>query len=264
MIPVFCFAIYLTHNNIWTEFISYAILGIKTFSNTIPYTKLLETDPKLAYLAPIFLIIIVITSLVTYLRKDLRGKEWVRNLHILMFYDLATLVVIYPISDRAHFIIGIICTLITIMYLVYLFMANGLKLEKKKIIFAEKTFFKALSVLIFLAYIIISVHIQIEYIKDIQNQKYLEHFKYIQVHEALYDMITKTEEYIQDKEKEGKEVIVLDTMAAAINIPINKYYKDYDMLNIGNFGKKSEERNNRRFKIQKRYFNFSFERRLYT
>ena len=35
-------------------------------------------------------------------------------------------------------------------------------------------------------------------------------------------------------------------MAAVINIPINKYYKDYDMFNIGNFGVKGEERNNTR------------------
>ena len=47
--------------------------------------------------------------------------------------------------------------------------------------------------------------------------------------------------YILQKEQEGKKVYILDFAAAEYLIPIDRYNKDYDMFNIGNFGGKGNK-----------------------
>ena len=244
LIPLLFFSIYLTQNNIWTEFIDYTILGIRTFSNTISYSKFLETDYALGYAVPVFLGITIIISIVTYFKKNIKEKEWAKKLRILMFYDIATAIVIYPISDRMHFAVASICTLLTVIYLVNIWLVNGLKIKNKKVIYGFETFFNAVAILIFLIYIIISIRTLVIHSKQLENQNYLEHFKYIETPQSLYEAINSIDKYIMEKQKAGKDVIILDSMAAAINIPINKYYKNYDMFNLGNFGANGEKRNN--------------------
>ena len=47
--------------------------------------------------------------------------------------------------------------------------------------------------------------------------------------------------FILEQNKNGKDVYILDATAALYMIPIDKYNKDYDMFNKGNFGAKGEE-----------------------
>ena len=60
--------IYLTIPGAWNEFISYAIKGISTFSNSIPYKSLFEQDEFyiviLAKILPIAIPIIIITTII--------------------------------------------------------------------------------------------------------------------------------------------------------------------------------------------------------
>lgn len=44
LIPVFIMIIYLSLSGAFSEFISYAILGIKTFSNKISYLELIHSE----------------------------------------------------------------------------------------------------------------------------------------------------------------------------------------------------------------------------
>ena len=171
LLPILLFAIYLTVNNIWTEFIDYTILGISTFSNNIPYTKLFSTDAPLAYAIPVFLAIIVITSLVTLISKGLRNKEWAKNIRTLMIFDIATAVAVYPIADRMHFAVATVCTILTVMYLVNVWFVYGLKVESKKIKTIFNTFFNTVAVLLFIVYISISTIHTIKYLQDLKNQK---------------------------------------------------------------------------------------------
>ena len=263
LIPILCFSIYLTYYHIWYDFFDYSIFGIKTFSNYIPYSNLLHSKDILAYIIPVFITTISIICLVTYLKKDWRKIEWVRNLHILFIYSITSAVVIYPIADKQHFTIASICTLISIIYLVHVWIVNVLKIENKKIIVGIKTFIKIFAVLAMLGYAFISLNNIIKYTKEISKVNYLEHFKYIRTQDILYERISEIGKYIINKQNEGKDVIIIDTMAAAINIPINKYYKDYDMFNIGNFGEKGEKRNNTGFKFKRKYIVTGKERYLY-
>lgn len=241
LIPILLFAIYLSVNNIWTEFIDYTILGITTFSNKVPYTQLLEKDYTLAYAVPILLGVILIIAIITLALKSLKTKEWAKNLRILAAFDIATAVVVYPIADRMHFAVSTICTLLTLIYLVHVWIVYGLKIESKKINYAFNTFFTAIAILVFIVQIGFSVNSIIQYIDSLQGQKYFKHFTYIKTPETLYESLGKVGQYALEKENEGKNVIILDSMAAAINIPIDKYYKNYDMFNLGNFGAKGED-----------------------
>ena len=101
LIPIVFLIIYLICNHALTDFIDYTILGMKTFTNSIPYTTLTSSQniaiKLLSYGLPIF---ILISSI--YLTKKRR-----KDLYGFYLYGLASLIVIYPISDVVHFLIGI-------------------------------------------------------------------------------------------------------------------------------------------------------------
>ena len=95
------YCIYLSINNIWADFLDYAIFGVSTFSNTVPYDKLMSYGKLykvLAYLIPTALIIMTFVYILTLWDKTIREKEWARRLRILFIYDLASIVVIYQIG----------------------------------------------------------------------------------------------------------------------------------------------------------------------
>jgi len=249
LIPLIIFAIYLIYNNIWTEFIDYAITGIKTFSNTVPYGRLMDGGRYeiLAYIMPLALITFITISVYTLTQKSIRDKTWSKNLRIFLVYDLAAFCIIYPISDKNHFAIGTICIILTIVYLFYEVITYFLKIKNKdKLRFILKTFVQAVSVLSFIGYMGISILFMTNYFMKINNQEYLNHFKYITTNEALKNRIDIVDKYMLDKKEEGKTVYMLDPMAAVYVIPTNEYHKDYDMFNVGNFGTKGEKRNNTR------------------
>ncbi len=250
LIPLTIFSIYLTYNNIWSEFIDYAIAGIKTFSNIVPYGRLLSNGGMyeiLACMIPVVLVTFVIISIYTLTQKSLRDKTWSRKLCIFLVYDLAAFCIIYPISDKNHFAIGTICIILTAVYLIYEGIIYSLEIKNmQKLKFILKTFTETVSILAIIGYMGISLLGLTNYIMNIKNQEYLNHFKYITTNKVLKKRIDTVDKYILDKKEEGTTVYILDSMAAVYVIPTNEYNKDYDMFNVGNFGTKGEKRNNRR------------------
>ena len=91
-----------------------------------------------------------------------------------------------------------------------------------------------------LAFIAKSTITLTKYIQDIENQTYLNYFKYIPTDEYLQKRINNVDKYILAQKEEGKETYILDTMAAAFIIPTGEYHKNYDMFNLGNFGSRGE------------------------
>ncbi len=256
LVPLIIFAIYLTFNGIWIDFIDYTILGLKTFSNTVLYENLLNEIlyTILAYMIPINIGLFVLTYIFTLSQKDLKDKDWAKRLRILLVYDIATISAIYPIADKNHFAIGTICTLITSVYLIYEIIVYSFKiLNKKKLIFALKTFFETVSLLIMIVFVAKALISVIGFIQGINGQTYLNHFKYIPTSENLQTRINMVDEYILEQKENGIDVYILDTMAAAYIIPTDEYHKNYDMFNLGNFGSRGTERNNRRFRKRRKY-----------
>ena len=54
----------------------------------------------------------------------------------------------------------------------------------------------------------------------------------------MYFSIKQIDEFILRMENHGKTVYILDAMSPMFTIPLNRYNKDYDMFNLGNFGSK--------------------------
>ncbi len=191
---------------------------------------------------PIALIIFVTLFVITVTHKELINKKWAKNLRIFLVYDLAAFCIIYPISDYSHFAIGSICIILTMIYLGYEAIEYFDKSkDMNKTVFELKKFSKVIAILLLLGYMVISAFRTMNYVIDIKKQTYLNHFKYIETAESLSDKIKQVDKYVLEKREEGKEVYMLNSMAAVYMIPIDEYHKNYDMFNLGNFGGKGEE-----------------------
>ena len=81
------------------DFINYAVLGISTFSNKIPYTYLLQNDKVeikiFSILMPISIILMAITLIITKVIKKENKK--IQNILTIFIYSLSIIIVMYPI-----------------------------------------------------------------------------------------------------------------------------------------------------------------------
>lgn len=223
IIPLLILLIYLLGNNILYDFIDYAILGIKEFTNKIPYSRLFQGNlALLAVLAPIVLITLIYIG---FFKKY--------HLAVILFaYAISTSIVVYPISDNQHFLIAVTITLIAGVYLLNELYNKKLKdrINKKIEIFIEE-FCKNIFIILSIALVLICF---IE-IRNLNLGKYTElmNFKYIPVSDDFKNDIKKVGKYIEES---NKTVYIVEARAALYMIPINRYNKNYDLFLIGNMG----------------------------
>lgn len=93
LIPIILLFIYLLFNNAIFDFIDYTILGIKTFTNSIPYTNLIFSKNIVIKILSIFIpIFIAVSGIYLWIKRE-------KKLFSFYLYALASLVVIFPISD---------------------------------------------------------------------------------------------------------------------------------------------------------------------
>lgn len=233
LIPIGILIIYLICNNALKDFISYAILGIGTFSNNIPYTRLIFADNKITFifsmLVPILLIIMLIITLVK------RRKV----VTIFTVFSLTSFLLVFPISDEIHFYIGIVPILIYISYLISRFLRgiNWKNRKKKKYIFL-RTFLSCVIILSSIYFGYMNIKKNIDYFRNMDTQTLMNGYKYITMSEYTKKKIEIVDNFILSQ---NKPVYILDAEAVLFRIPINQYYKDYDMFLKGNLGKDGEE-----------------------
>ena len=247
LIPLVILFIYLIISGALQDFINYAVLGISTFSNKIPYARLLQSDKieikVLSILMPISIMAMAVVLIITKLLK--KENENIQKILTILIYSFSIIIVMYPISDEIHFLIG---SLISIIGLIYLLSILGKKIYKKiykKINYSKK--YKIYKIITLIIWIIVFAVILTKafsnlykYAKTEKNTE-IAHFKYIEIEEGLEKRINNIDNYILEKEQEGKKVYILDAEAAIYMIPIDKYNKDYDMFLRGNIGKDGEE-----------------------
>ena len=232
-IPIGILLVYLIYNNALKDFISYAILGIGTFSNKIRYERLIYGNNKitsiLSLLVPILLIIMLVVTLV-------KRKKVVT---IFTVFSLTSFLLVFPISDEIHFYIGIIPILIYISYLISRFLRriNWKNRRNKKYIFL-KTFLFCVIILSSIYFGYINLKKDIEYFRNIDTQTLMSGYKYITMSDNTKKKIEEVDNFILSQ---NKPVYILDAEAVLYRIPINQYYKDYDMFLKGNLGKDSEQ-----------------------
>ena len=246
LIPVIFLIIYLICNNAFIDFIDYTILGIKTFSNSISYTTLTTSQNIAIKLLSIGLPIFILVSSI-YLTKKRR-----KDLYGFYLYSLASLIVIYPISDHIHFLIGITPLLVLFAYLLFEFISFINHLGNRKAI-AHKNIkpnlitkmkiylyelLKCLIALGLICYMITSCFLLNKYFNNLEKEHDIEHYKNIPISEQLKNKINEIDNYILLNE--NNKVYILDSEAAIYMIALNKYNKNFDMFLKGNLGSQGE------------------------
>lgn len=246
LIPMILVCIYLIATNSLQDFINYAVLGISTFSNKIPYAQLMNNDKKeIQILSRIMPFILLIMAVLTIVLQDKKKKENIGNIDnkilTILIYSLSTIIIMYPISDEIHFLIASTITFIGLAYILYLLgiaIYNKINLQSKKKIYKITSLLISIILIAFIA--VRGIENITEYTKQEKNET-IEHYKNIQISEYLQERINEIDNFILEQEKENKKVYILDAEAAIYMIPINNYNKDYDMFLKGNIGKDGQE-----------------------
>lgn len=246
LIPIILVLIYLIVTNSLQDFINYAVLGISTFSNKIPYAKLMNNDKKeIQILSRIMPFILLAMAVLTIVLQNKKKKENIGNtdnkILTMLIYSLSTIIIMYPISDEIHFLIAGTITFIGLAYILYLLgitIYNKINLQSKKKIYKITSLMISIIAIAFIA--VRGIENITEYIKQEKNET-IEHYKNIQISEYLQERINEIDNFILEQEKENKKVYILDAEAAIYMIPINNYNKDYDMFLKGNIGKDGQE-----------------------
>ena len=232
LIPVCVFLIYLLINNAFWDFINYTIMGIADFKNTIEYKTLIKFD-----LLGVISILVPITFVYAWVKSIVLEKD--RKEYVLLVYGLSIFVICFPISNKIHFLIGALPTIIILLYELY----NLYNLIKKKVKILNKERINEFILLtinyIIILFIIYDFSINIyNYIIQKDNFSVLKHYKNIIISENLEGEILNINQYI----KNNGDVKILDSSAGVYMIPLDRTNKDYDMLNKGNLGFNGEER----------------------
>ena len=119
IIPLAIFLIYILANNLLNDFISYAILGISTFSNAITYKDLLENQELHIQILGVILPLIILFSLIYLISNIIRKKD--RNVIFTIFmYSLIPVILMFPITDEVHFLAGGYILFILLSYYIYI------------------------------------------------------------------------------------------------------------------------------------------------
>lgn len=242
LVPVNVLLIYLGLNGALVDFIDYTILGIKTFSNKIPYSNLINSDK---FIINALSILIPLTLVLSYIYSIIKKKE---KINTIISYSIGMFAVIFPISDEIHFLIGSTIGMIAIVYIlskVYSIIKNKYKntIKLKKCVTFLNIFINTFIELLLIVYIGTSLINNLiyfsKYIKDAKQYTELEHYRYIKMPDEQINMIQHVQTYIILNE--DNNVYILDSDAALFMIPLNKYNKDFDMFLKGNLGSKAEE-----------------------
>ena len=245
LIPIFILVIYLVYTNAFYDFIDYTILGIKTFSNSISYTTLVSSQniaiKSLSIGLPIFIFICGI-YLLTKKQKNLYG---------FYAYSLASLIVIYPISDHIHFLIGVTPFLTLFAYLLFQFISSIHNFENRKRVNKDTKqnslikirvflyeFLKGLIAIGLICYVITSCILLNEYFNNPEKNHLINHYKNIPISDQLKNKINTIDNYILLNEHTN--VYILDSEAAIYMISLNQYHKNFDMFLKGNLGSQGE------------------------
>lgn len=258
LIPIAIIFIYLAINGAIDDFWDYCIAGIKTFTNKIPYSRLWDNDKLyikvLCVLAPILLVGIFLYSVAK------RNKTFL----IISSLSIASFSAAYPIADEVHFLIGILPTGIIAFYildwcikvivkaiskLINKISEHKTKNNNTKIEINQQESKKEKYINTWLEYFLVFMAIGItawygyksisdikEYFTNCEND--VKHFSNIVITDYTYQKIQVMDYFISSQDK---PVYILDAEAALYQIPLDIYYKDYDMFLIGNIGSKGEE-----------------------
>lgn len=243
MLPITIFLIYLGVNGAFNDFINYAIKGVKEFSNSIPYYRLLNsTDYKIAIISRLFIIVygsLFITFILECV-KNKKMKDELINIYILAICSIPVIAIIYPISDDFHLIVASVFALIIIAYLFIIVLKKIDGFIKIDMFYKKLLLIGMLVVIVLISFKNLIIERNINVKENVLVS--FKHYEGIYVPKYLSNRISDVTDKVRLYSNSGRESIIIDAEAAIYDIVLNRYKKNYDMLLIGNIGEHGVEK----------------------
>lgn len=235
ILPVFILCIYLFYNNALYGFFDYCILGIKTFSNSISYISLIREKNIFLKIMSILIPIMYLAISIKIIFSLLKGKD-IKVLFTMLGYSIALFAITFPIANDIHFLIGTLASMVLLAYSIYSIITKYFSKNDTIKVFIHN-FIKAFTYIFLFTMLVYTLSEYIVIYKEYGLSKDLNHFKYIPISESLENSIKTMGDYLLNC---NNKVYILDSNAAIYMIPIDRYNRDYDMFNLGNFGGRGE------------------------
>lgn len=213
------FVLYELLSNNLENFISLCILGLKDFKQNIALSNLTIT-----YLIT-FIITIVISVLVI---KNIKDEKIKLNIKIMLTFATGALVLVYPIFNEYHASLAIIASELLIMYALY---------EILKDLFDGDSIQKIINLVATILITVLMIINVSEIIRYANARERSGIFKGAIFEDELKENVKNVDNYLIEKQKEGKNIVVVSIYAMfyTLDLNIDNYY--FDMPLRGNFGK---------------------------
>lgn len=218
------FVLYELLSNNLENFISLCILGLKDFKQNIALSNLTIT-----YLIT-FIITIVISVLVI---KNIKDEKIKLNIKIMLTFATGSLVLVYPIFNEYHASLAIIASELLIMYALY---------EILKDLFDGDSVQKIINLVATILITVLMIINVSEIIRYANARERSGIFKGAIFEDELKENVKNVDNYLIEKQKEGKNIVVVSIYAMfyTLDLNIDNYY--FDMPLRGNFGKDGTSR----------------------
>lgn len=218
-VPGVCFVGTLLVQNSMAEFWDYAVAGIGTFNHKITYFEFLLSTPITFFIGifPVFVVGMCIYSVI-------KQKEQRKLIATFLLWAIGGLIVAYPLCDSIHMVVAIV-PFVPCVFLIC-------KIKKLKQYEGY--------ICCVVAALVLSVLAISDADKDGNYKKCeLDYFRGSPIDVTMEEHIANVTDYIKKQELNGKKVVVCDEYGALYSIVLNHCNKDFDMLNMGNFGTKT-------------------------
>lgn len=229
------FLMILQYNNILGDFINYTVIGIGDFA---------KNNVAILFNTTIIIISVLIIStyavyILTKNRKIHIDERIKRNLIIIQCFAISMIFTALPIVNMAHFLMAIHIALILLVYIFKIILSEiNIKNRKNKIL-NILTYFIIATIMI-----ISAIRIYIWYTEISKNEypyDYEEPFWGSIVNIEKQQNIENVTTYINDKKKQGKQVIVFSSKAALYMVPLKESNGYLDLAFYGNTGELNDE-----------------------
>ena len=192
--------LYLFVTNSIKEWLNYTFLGLKYFE---PYFGCLIYGNFLVALLVIFLICLEIISII----KIFKSKD--KKAMMLLIYGFSSLLVMYPIFEEHHSLIGFLPNLLLYMYLFF----KNQKTNEKNL--------KGFNITISFG-IVILIILNIVNFFDLSYQKDFKHYKYIKIESSPKNTLKKVTEFINN----NPDTYIVDTLGIFYMIPEDRFNRN--------------------------------------
>lgn len=221
-IPCSIFLFYLIFTKTLGNFFDMCLFGIKEFSGIYPYSSFMKENP--GYFIGGVLFPLLTLACIIYMFGKTPGDKKVK-MGILLLYALTGCISLYPLANSYH------VALSAIPFLPALFLIFPVSLFAKKPIKVLKWTALAAAV-IFLIFAVPFLNCK----ETVPCS--LKHFELTFVKKESLIEIKQVHSYIEQKDREGVNVYILDNYAGLYFIPLDRYHNGLDMFLLGNLGTK--------------------------